>query len=356
MSKISFENNQSPFFRSLKEKVDNYFTNNKIHTSGNLKLYTKGIIQVSFAIGLYITLVFFTPGTLASIILCTLLGLNLGVIGFNIMHEGGHMCFSSHKWLNNVAGYFLNILGGNIYYWKIKHNINHHTYTNIKGMDADIELEPFMRLHVEQRHRKFHRFQHIYAFFLYGVSYLVWIFFEDFNKYFSKKATKVSKPQQIEHKEHVIFWLSKIAYISMYIILPAFMLGFVKTLIGFIIIAFVCGLSISIVFQLAHVVEDTHFPMPCVKSNKIEQEWAIHQINTTANFSTKNKLVSWLLGGLNFQVEHHLFPRISHIHYPKINQFVRETCTEYNVRYIEYDSIFSAFRSHLAHIKKLGIA
>jgi linoleoyl-CoA desaturase len=356
MSKLSFQNNQSPFFRTLKGKVDKYFSQNQIHTSGNTKLYIKSIIQIVSAIGLYIALVFYTPGVLVSIALCILLGINLGVIGFNVMHEGGHMCFSKHKWLNKVSGYFLNILGGNIYYWKIKHNINHHTYTNISGMDADIELEPFMRIHTEQTRRKFHRYQHIYAFFLYGISYMVWIFFEDFNKYFSKRATKVSEPKNIELQEHIIFWLSKISYISIYLVLPAFMIGFVPTIIGFVIIAFACGLSIGIVFQLAHVVEDTDFPTPNAESNKIEQEWAIHQLSTTANFATKNKIVSWLLGGLNFQVEHHLFPRISHIHYPIINQLVKETCLEFNVRYIEYSSMFGAFRSHIAHIKSMGRA
>jgi linoleoyl-CoA desaturase len=134
------------------------------------------------------------------------------------------------------------------------------------------------------------------------------------------------------------------------------MVGFVKALIGFLIITFICGLFISVVFQLAHIVEGTHFPQPDTESNKIEQEWAIHQVSTTANFATKSKIVSWLLGGLNFQVEHHLFPRVSHIHYPKINQFVKETCQEFNIVYLEHATVLKAFRSHLLHIKKLGRA
>jgi linoleoyl-CoA desaturase len=134
------------------------------------------------------------------------------------------------------------------------------------------------------------------------------------------------------------------------------MVGVVNTLIGFSVAAFICGLTISVVFQLAHMVEDTEFPSPDIVTNKINNEWAIHQVSTTANFATKNKLVSWLLGGLNFQVEHHLFPRISHIHYPKINQFVKETCQEFNIAYHEYPTMLKAFGSHLAHIKKLGVS
>jgi linoleoyl-CoA desaturase len=111
-----------------------------------------------------------------------------------------------------------------------------------------------------------------------------------------------------------------------------------------------------VVFQLAHIVEGTQFPLPNEESNRIEQEWAIHQVNTTANFATKSKVVSWLLGGLNFQVEHHLFPKVSHIHYPQINKLVRETCQEFNITYLEHATVLKAFRSHLLHIKRLGNA
>jgi linoleoyl-CoA desaturase len=353
MSRVTFNNKQNPFFTTLRGKVNQYFEENKIDSSGNRHLYTKSIIQVSTAIALYVTLVFFTPGTVLSLVLCALLGVNLATIGFNIMHEGGHQSFSKHGWLNTIGAYFLNILGGNTFYWKIKHNINHHTFTNIEGLDSDINVKPFMRLHEKQNHHWLHKFQHIYCFVLYGISYFVWIFWDDFEKYFTGKVAE-GYTKKLDAKEHFIFWVTKIMYVVVYIVTPIIMVGFAQTLIGYAVIAFVCGLSIAIVFQLAHVVEGTFFPEPDKESNKIEQEWAIHQVTTTANFATQNKVVSWFLGGLNFQVEHHLFPKISHVHYPKINQFVRETCEEYNVTYLEYSTFSSAIKSHLAHIKKLG--
>lgn len=355
MSKVSFNNKQSDFFTTLKGKVNDYFTENNIHTYGNKKLYLKGFIQLTSALVLYITLVFFTPSVIISLILCSLLGINLAVIGFNIMHEGGHSSFSKYRWVNTIGAYFLNILGGNSYFWKIKHNINHHTYTNIDGMDSDIDLEPFMRLHENQSHHWIHRFQHFYCFGLYGISYLSWIFWDDFIKYFTGNIAPGQK-KELELKEHFIFWTTKALYIVAYLLIPILMVGFVKAIIGFIVICFVCGLSIAIVFQLAHIVEGTSFPEPVGDTNKMEQEWAIHQLNTTANFATKSKTVSWLLGGLNFQVEHHLFPKISHVHYPKINQIVKETCDEFQVTYIEYKTVFKAIHSHLSHIKKLGKA
>jgi linoleoyl-CoA desaturase len=355
MTKISFTSTQSPFFQTLKQKVDNYFAEEGIHRSGNKTLYFKSAFQILSAVLIYTTLVFMTPGPLISILLCGVLGINLGVIGFNVMHEGGHNSFSKYHWLNVVSGHFLNIMGGNIDYWKIKHNINHHTYTNIEGLDSDIDIKPFMRIHNHQPLHWYHRFQHIYWVALYGISYIAWIFYDDFVKYFSGKISKGSQPEKMKFTQHIIFWSSKLFYVFINIILPVYMVGLVSTIIGFSIVVLICGLSISVVFQLAHVVEDTQFPLPNEK-NKIEQEWAIHQISTTANFATKNRVISWLLGGLNFQVEHHLFPKISHVHYPKVSILVKETCEEFNLRYIEYPSFFKAFRAHYIHIKRLGVS
>lgn len=355
MSKVTFNNKQSPFFKALKGKVDAYFSTNQLHPYGSSRLLLKSIFQVSTAIVLYTILVFFNPGVFISLALCCLLGLNFALIGFNVMHEGGHQSFSKHKWLNHVSTYSLNLLGGNSYYWKIKHNINHHTYTNIEGMDSDIDLNPFMRLHENQPRYWFHRFQHVYWIILYGLSYLAWIFYDDFTKYFTGKVA-VNSDAKLDLKEHIIFWSTKIFYVTIYIVLPIYMLGWANALIGFAIVTLICGLFISMVFQLAHVVEYTQFPEPNAISNKIEQEWAVHQISTTANFATKNKFISWVMGGLNFQVEHHLFPKISHIHYPQISKLVKETCQEFNIAYNEYPSFFKAFKSHLFHIKRLGHA
>ncbi|MDB5255910.1 MAG: acyl-CoA desaturase [Chitinophagaceae bacterium] len=356
MQKITFNNKNNLFFQRLKEKVDLYFKTNNTVATGNTKLYVKSIFQVCSAIGLYISLVFLHPDPFLAVILCALLGSNLAFIGFNIMHEGGHQSFSKIKWINQLSAYSLNVLGGSALFWKTKHNINHHTYTNIEGMDDDINVQPYMRIHATQRRYWIHRFQHIYWFLLYGITYLSWIFIDDFVKYFSGKIVSNSDHQKWTFKEHLIFWCTKLGYISLYIGLPVYFAGFINTLIGFGIMTFVCGLTIAVVFQMAHVVENTAFPKPDKENNKINKEWAIHQIETTANFGTGNKTLSWFLGGLNFQVEHHLFPRISHVHYPAINKLVKETCKEFNVSYLEFSSLGTAFWSHLKHIRKMGIA
>jgi linoleoyl-CoA desaturase len=292
-------------------------------------------------------------------VLCTLLGVNLAALGFNVMHEGGHQSFSRYPWLNSASAYLLNALGGNSYFWKVKHNINHHTYTNIIGHDADIEVGPLLRLHREQRRYWFHQFQHLYWVLLYGLTYIAWVYYQDFAKYFSGNIGPGMPYPALSRREHLIFWITKIGYVAVYVVLPILMVGPLKALVGYGIVTFVCGLLISVVFQLAHVVENTQFPTftsPEGQFNRIEEEWAVHQMNTTSNFATGNKLISWLVGGLNFQVEHHLFPRISHVHYPRISQLVKETCLEFNVPYLEYPSMSGAFYSHLQHLHSLGKA
>jgi linoleoyl-CoA desaturase len=353
MQSYTFDTNKDFFFKNLKTRVDQYFNERKLHPAGNGRLYLKSILQVLSAAGLYIILVFFTPTPIISLSLCVVLGFNLAVIGFNVMHEGGHQSFSKHGWINKMSAYFLNVLGGNSYYWKIKHNINHHTYTNIEGMDSDIDVKPFMRLHDGQPRHRYHRYQHLYWVFLYGISYLAWVFYEDFQKYFSGKVSVNGPKKKLETKEHLIFWFTKVMFVTAYIVIPIIFIGWSAWAIGFFIITFICGLTTSIVFQLAHVVEGTQFH---AVEGAPKQAWAVHQINSTANFATSSKSLHWLLGGLNYQIEHHLFPRVSHIHYPAISKFVKEACHDYNVAYHESSSMLKAVVSHLYHLRKLGRA
>lgn len=341
------------FFDDLKDKIARYFSAKKLHPAGNGKLYAKAGVQVFMAAALYSVLIFFTPPPAIAALLCIVLGLNLAVIGFNVMHEGGHQTFSRHPWINKSAAYFLNILGGNSYYWKIKHNVNHHTYTNIEGLDSDIDVKPFMRLHAGQPWRPYHRFQHIYWILLYSISYLAWIFYEDFQKYVTGKVSVSSKRKSIGFREHLIFWFTKGMFVVVYMVIPVMIVGWLPWLIGFCLITFTCGLAISVVFQLAHVVEGTKF-YASSSDGTAKKDWAIHQLSSTANFATSNQWLYWLLGGLNFQIEHHLFPRVSHIHYPAISTFVRQACKECNLTYNEYSSMLRAFASHLQHLRRLG--
>lgn len=355
MSKVSFNNKKSPFFDALKEKVETYFKDKNLKETGNIKLHYKTFLLIPAAIALYIVLVFFTPSVWVSILLCALLGSALASIGFNVMHDGAHGSYSQYKWINRMMSHSLSAMGGSAFMWKIKHNQIHHSYTNIHGMDDDLDNRPFFRITPEDPKYKMHRYQHYYWVLLYMLSYASWVFVQDFIKYFTGRIGEI-KIRKMTFLDHIKFWGSKIFYIGAFIVLPMFTVGVVSTIVGYLIVAFFCGFIISVVFQLAHVVEHADFPQPSETTNKIEQEWAIHQVTTTVNFATRNKWISWFVGGLNYQVEHHLFPRISHIHYPQISKLVRETCKQFNIAYLEYPTMLSAIRSHVTHLKIMGRA
>jgi linoleoyl-CoA desaturase len=357
MAQIRFQNPKDSFFNALRAKVDNHFKQNNLKQTGDFRLYLKTFILITSLLFSYVFLVFFTPENhWLSLAVCALMGINMAAIGFNVMHDGAHGSYSSKKWINDAMGYVLNLLGGNVELWKQKHNNNHHSFTNIEGMDDDIDLKPLMRVSPSQKKHWMHRFQHIYGLFLYGLTYLSWVYWNDFKKYFSGKIADFTKTKKMTAKDHFNIWGSKLLYVSVFVVLPIFIVGFLETIIGYLVLAFVCGLMIAIVFQLAHIVEDAHFIAMDNPKLDMDTEWAVHQINTTSNFATKSKFLNWLLGGLNFQVEHHLFPRISHVHYPQINKLVKETCEEYKVDYREYPTMFSALKSHLVHLKNMGVA
>ena len=351
-----FRNSQgSSFHQELKKRVNNYFIENKKNATGNWSLYFKAILFWTLYIALYIHVIFFTPGPWLALAESLLMGGLTAAIGFNVMHDGGHGSFSNSKLWNKIAAYSVNALGASGIMWNNKHNIIHHTYTNIDGIDDDIEIKPMLRMCETQKKYKIHRYQHIYVWFLYTLLLIIWVFMTDYKKYFTKKVGSVPI-KKMSSFDHFAFWAAKVGYMIMMVILPIYMVGFVWWLVGFLVMSMFAGFVLSIVFQLAHTVEHTAFPVPAEGTNDIENEWAIHQLETTANFATKNRLISWLVGGLNFQIEHHLFPKISHVHYPAISKIIKNTCEEFNVKYNEYQKMTQAIISHAAYLKRMGRA
>ncbi|AKQ44989.1 fatty acid desaturase [Rufibacter radiotolerans] len=342
------------FYAELKSRTSAYFEEIGSQPTGNKNLYIKAAVLLSSLVFLYVHLVFFTPPFWLAIIECILLGGVTAAIGFNIMHDGGHGSFSKRKWVNTLAGLSSNMLGANIHMWTTKHNIIHHTYTNIDGVDDDLDAKPFLRLCENQEHLKIHKYQHFYFWGAYAMLFIYWVFITDYIKYFTQKVGTIPL-QKMKRKDHISFWGFKMMHFALFVILPIYTVGFLPWLIGFLIYGMFTGLVMSIVFQLAHTVEHAHFPMPTVATNRIEDEWALHQLKTTANFATKNKIVSWLTGGLNFQIEHHLFPRISHVHYPAISKIIKQACAEFGVTYNEYPKTRTAILSHIAHLKQLAL-
>ena len=340
------------FYNDLRRRVNQYFSEENAAPTGNWRLYSKAIFLITSHIGIYVTLVFFTPIWWISLPLCAILGILTAGIGFNVMHDGGHGSFSKSKTLNRAAAFSLNVLGGSDFMWNIKHNVIHHSFTNVDGVDDDIDVNPFLRMCKTQTFHWFHRFQHVYFVVLYAIMYFFWMFYLDYRKYF-RGYIGVVEINTMKPVQHIVFWGSKFLSYFLFLVLPIFFVGFIPTLIGFAVFVTITGFIISIIFQLAHTVEHTDFPMPA-DTGIIENEWAIHQVQTTANFATNNSIVTWFCGGLNFQIEHHLFPKVSHVHYPAISRIVREACQEYGIQYIEFPRVTSAVASHYRLLRSLG--
>ena len=353
MSKVSFNNSNAVFYPSLKTAVDDYFKQSGKKKTGNILLYSKSMVLILAAVCLYALLLAVPMSPLPTILSSLVFGFILACIGFNIMHDANHGSYSSRKWVNETLGLTLNALGGNSFIWKQKHNIIHHTYTNIDGIDDDIAKSPFIRMCSTQVWVPAHRLQHFYTPILYAFSSMIWILFQDFEKYFRKKIVDRPLPK-MSAAEHAIFWISKILYVLFYIAVPLVLMGWQSWLLFFLCMHIGLGFTLSIVFQLAHVIEETKFDSVEGDTKHMENEWAIHQVITTANFSADNKIISWFVGGLNYQIEHHLFPRVSHVHYPALSRLVQAECLAFDLPYNTLPSFKVAVDSHFRFIKKLG--
>ncbi len=341
----------SNFFQTVRERVDGYFTENNISKKANGAMVFKTVFYLTLLVLLYGLIIMEVFPLYVSLILAMGLGATMACIGFNVCHDALHGSYSKKNWVNNSLGFIFNIIGANDYVWKITHNKIHHTYTNIVGHDGDLEVAPgLLRISAKEEKKAIHKYQHIYAFFLYSLASISWFFRKDYLKFFQKKIGQhVNKHPKIQYF-NLFFY--KIVYYTLFIILPLVVMDITwwQFLIGYLAMNLTEGLVLGLVFQLAHLVEDISMPHPDEHEN-IEEAWAVHQMRTTANFGRSSDLTTFICGGLNFQVEHHLFPQVCHIHYPAISNIVKETAHEFNLPYHENETFFTALKSHYNYLK-----
>jgi linoleoyl-CoA desaturase len=344
------------FFRTLNSRVNSYFKENNIQKTGNWKLYVKTLIMFAVFLAPYFLILTLDLPFWAHLLLTIVIGIGMAGVGMNVMHDGNHGSYSNINWINKFMGGSIYILAGNVYNWQVQHNVLHHTYTNIPGHDEDLDAGRVIRFTKDAKWYSFHRFQQYYSVFLYGLLTFNWAITTDFRQMRSYLKRKLSYG---EAKSPKILWttllITKAIYFTIWIVLPMLIgITWWKVLIGFFVMHYTAGLILSVVFQLAHVVKETTNPVPN-ENGEIENTWAIHQLFTTTNFAPKNWIINWYTGGLNHQIEHHIFPNISHVHYGKISQIVKETAQECNLPYYEYKTFRSAVIAHFKHLKELGM-
>lgn len=346
------------FYDVLKKRVDEYFTTNNIDPLGNRKMYLKTAGVVSMYVIPYALMV---SGIGASSLLVFyglwfLMGIGMVGIGCSVMHDSNHGSYSHNKGLNKYFGKIIALVGGYEVTWKIQHNILHHTYTNIDGLDDDIDAGIFLRFSPHSKKYMMHRFQHYYAWILYGLLTLQWATIKDFIQIYDYHKKDLLKKEKTNLRKALMqVSIYKILYYCYIMVIPIAVMGMAwqHVVIGFLIMHFTAGLLLSCIFQLAHVMEDCEFPLP-TDDRKMENSWAIHQLLNTANFSPKSKIMSWFIGGLNRQIEHHLFPHICHVHYVEIAKIVKQTAISFNLPYKEQPTFVHALVNHGKMLRKLG--
>lgn len=350
--------NGEGFYDTLKKNIDAFFKENELPEHGHYKIVWKTVAMVAL---------FFVPtiliirgvGALSPVLfyfLWFLMGLGMIGIGCSVHHDSNHGAYSDNKTVNKIIGDIVNVVGGYDVTWRIQHNILHHTYTNIDGLDDDLDSGGLMRFSPHSKKAKAHRFQHLYGWFLYCLLTLQWVTYKDFRLLVVYNKKGLLKKEKISlGKAMLELGIYKVIYFGYVLVLPIIFSGmsWQAVVLGFLILHFTAGFGLSTIFQLAHIMESSEFPLPS-DDRKMENNWAVHQLLNTCNFSRNSRIMNWFIGGLNYQIEHHLFPHISHVHYSRISVIVKNTALSYGLPYQEYPNFLVALREHGRMLRKMG--
>jgi linoleoyl-CoA desaturase len=353
-SRLRFGTDNKSFHVEIRRRVDEYFRATGRHRRDCAEMYLKTAVLLAAFAASYVFLVFVAANWWHGLGLSILLGLSAAGIGFNIQHDGGHQAYSRRPWINRVMALTLELIGGSSYLWHWKHVVLHHTYANITGHDTDVDLGFLARFTPHQKRRAYHRWQHVYLWPLYGFIAIKWQLVDDFRKLATGRISGQRVPRPTGW-DLVIFVTGKVAFFTIAFGVPLLFHSVAALLVCYAAAALVAGAVLSVVFQVAHCVEEAQFPVPLATTGRMEHAWAVHQVQTTVDFARRSRVVTWLLGGLNFQIEHHLFPRISHVHYPAIAPIVEAACRDFGIAYAEHPSFRAGIASHFRWLRRMGM-
>lgn len=357
IKRINFsKDHNAEFYQELRKRVNGYFKTHNISKHANTNMVLKTIFMIALYVTPFVLILTVFENTWWTLLMWVLTGFGMAGIGLSIMHDANHSAYSKRSWVNKTMGYLMNAVGGSDVNWRIQHNILHHTYTNVSGMDEDIDAGIILRFSPHQKRLKMHRVQHFYAWFFYGLMTLAWFLVKDYKQAGRYRKMGLTQTQGMSFsKVLTIIIVTKIVYAGVIIALPILLApsAWYVSVIGFFVMQFTAGLTLALIFQPAHVVPSSDYPVPDSSGN-IQADWAVSQLYNTANFAPKSRLFSWYVGGLNYQVEHHLFPNICHVHYRKIAKIVKETAIEYNLPYYSYNTFYRALREHTKMLRNLG--
>ncbi len=352
---ITFLKKDFTFKKTLNQRVSAYFKENRLSPNHNPAMVVKTVVMLALFLAPFVLILTNLFPFWANLLFYFVMGVGVAGVGMSVMHDGNHAGYSANQKINRLMGLSMNLIGADAYNWKIKHNKLHHVFTNIYGKDEDINSRVILRFAFAAPLKWYHRYQHIYAWFFYALMSLSMVF-GDISKRISYRKRGVTNISPKAFRRSMA-WLvvSKVLYFAFIFGLPFFFTSMYwwQILLGFMVMHIATGTILSLVFQMAHVVEGPQQARPDEKG-VIDDSLIVHQLRSTADFSRNNPILSWFVGGLNFQVEHHLFPRMCHVHYPAISKIVETTTREFNLPYYVNDNFGRAFLSHYRTLKKLG--
>lgn len=343
------------FQAEVRRRVEDYFTRTGQRPRDCPGMYVKSAVILAWFALSYGLLVFAADAWWQVLPLGVSLALAMAAVGFSVQHDARHHGYSERAWVNKLMALSLDLVGGSSYVWGWKHNILHHTYVNITGHDNDIDLGPLGRLSPHQPHRWYHRFQHWYLWPLYALVSVKWQLVDDFKDVAVGRVGTYRMPRP-RGRDLLTFILGKSLFVFLALGLPLLVYPWWTVLLGFAMVSGVTGIVLSIVFQLAHAVGEAEFPLPEDGEKRMARDWAVHQVESTVDFAPQSRLVTWFLGGLNYQIEHHLFPRICHLHYPELAPIVRATCADFGIRYAVHPTVASGIAAHYRWLREMGRA
>ncbi len=342
------------FHRDLKARVDAWFRASQRSERDAPAMYLKTALILAWFAASWALLVFGAGSVVVAAIGAASLGLAIAAVGMSVMHDANHGSYSRRAWVNGVFGWTVDALGASSYVWKVKHNAVHHTWTNIGGEDDDLDMGLLARLSPEQASRPWHRFQHLYVWVLYGLLMPKWVLYDDFANLAHGRVGHHAL-QRPNRRQWLLLVAGKLTFFGWAIVVPALFHPLWLVVLAAFATLFVTGVTLAVTFQLAHCVEEATFPL-APASGRMSSDWAEHQLETTVDFARGNPLLTWFMGGLNFQVEHHLFPKVCHVHYPALARIVEATARDHGLRYRATRSLHAAVRSHFRVLRRLAVA
>jgi linoleoyl-CoA desaturase len=339
------------FPKVLRRRLDSYFSDQNISPKADRTMWVKIAVGLSVLAGAWIAIYALRPGSWRFVALYLLGGIAQTFLLLNIAHDSNHNAISSRPLVNKTLNYVFDLCGISSYMWRILHHRGHHSCINLQGEDDALSGRGIFRFTPHEPRTPPHRFQHIYALFVYALFSLDYVFFRDFQCFFFPTHGYLRRTRH-SLSEYAILFGGKGFYLAYMLVLPVLVLGKSPQLVAgaFLLVHLVVGMSVTLVFQTTHTIDSTYFP-----ANRSEFDNGVYHIfATTADYATENPVVSWLAGGLNHHIVHHLCPFVCHTHYAPLTRIVGQTAEEFGVPYRQHSTMARAIRHHLILLKQLG--